>query len=785
MRVIAGFMFVLFFSAACTSAFAAPRIDLTPEESRWLAEHPVVRFTAEAGLPPLEDIQGGRYTGLFSDYLEVVAARSGLRFQLVPAHDWDHAQQLFLNGKVDMFANAAPDRVSAAAGEALVYSRPYYASPFVIIAPAHAPMVFQREELRGKKIAYRSRGANEFAFSSLFPGATGIVFGDPDSVMQAVADGRADLMVGTEAIYPPILRNHYVGVLGVAGMLDAPPYQARFAVRHDDPELLSIINKALGTLTAEETDRIYDRGLSLANYGEPSLQAIVRYRTLELTILLVMLALLASAMAWALRATRNARRSEAAKATFLATMSHEIRTPVNAMVGAMELLGRGSLEHSQQEMVDVASLAAEALTDLLDNVLDLSKMDASRLELERVPTDVVQLLQHAASVAELGARKKGLEVRVEIRGLNQALIVDPTRLRQVISNLLGNAVKFTDSGEVKLSAVFHLPLGADVGTLTIAVQDTGPGIAEAQQTKLFQAYSQADQSTTRRYGGTGLGLTICRELVTLMRGDIVLTSQPGEGTRVEFTIPAMQGSRMPLAQVVAKVPPDQPELSPIATMVLVAEDHEINGRLICDQLAALGVLTRLVINGNEAVKAAFQGNLDMILMDCHMPELDGYDAARAIRKAAMHAPHLPIIAISAATDATHLLRCEESGMDGVLRKPVKTSDLIGMLELWGLDYVKPLVTKNLTGLTDIGASEMENSLKVDVLAMVGAWLQGDAPTIEHHAHRLRGAAAMCNLPVLADICSQLEGIASNQIVPDVSLIAAVLGEVFDAKTLSR
>ena len=124
-------------------------------------------------------------------------------------------------------------------------------------------------------------------------------------------------------------------------------------------------------------------------------------------------------------------------------------------------------------------------------------------------------------------------------------------------------------------------------------------------------------------------------------------------------------------------------------------------------------------------------------------------------------------------------------MDGVLRKPVKTSDLMGMLELWGLDYVKPLVTKNLTGLTDIGASEMENSLKVDVLAMVGAWLQGDAPTIEHHAHRLRGAAAMCNLPVLADICSQLEGIASNQIVPDVSLIAAVLGEVFDAKTLSR
>lgn len=770
---------MMLLSAACLlgaslSADAATPLPLSAAEARWIEENPVVRFAAESGLPPLEDVEDGRYVGLFAQYVDAVARRSGLRMELVPTRDWKEAQQLFLDGKIDMLANAAPDRVSAQVRERTRFSEPYYASPIIVIAPAGGHIVFRREQLRGLRIAFRSRGGtNEKALDNLIPDARATAYPDADTAMQAVADGRADVLVGTEALYPPLLRSQYMGELGVAGMLDAVPYQAMFGIRQDKPELLGIINKVLGTLTAAETDRFYEEGFVEADYGEPTLRSIAHYRSSELVLLSALIALLAAVTVWAYRASNKAKRSEAAKAVFLATMSHEIRTPINTIIGAVEALERSKLAPEEQELVDITATAAEALTDLLDNVLDLSKMDAQRLELERLPTDVERLLNHATVVAAMAGRQKGLRVTLRSQGLEQPLMVDPTRLRQVVTNLLGNAVKFTNEGSVTLSASFESGgTESDAGTLDVEVADTGIGIAPERHARLFEAYTQADQSTTRRYGGTGLGLTICRELILLMRGHIELDSRVGEGTRVHFRIPVERGL-LQHGPVVVESDTAASVISPgVATHVLVAEDHEVSGRLISNQLASMGVSLDLVTDGEQAIQAVARRHYDMVLMDCHMPGMDGYDAALAIRQRPAQGTHLPIIAISAATDAAHLQRCDASGMDGVLRKPIRMVDLMGMLGLWGLEYTMPPEATEAPAVARLPPGSLEESLLEDAVAVASAWIRSDAPRIAHHAHRLRGAAAMAGLHDLDMAATQLEELVGlQQHVPLTALVS--------------
>lgn len=463
-------------------------------------------------------------------------------------------------------------------------------------------------------------------------------------------------------------------------------------------------------------------------------------------------------------------------------MSHEIRTPMNAVLASIEMLQRSRLDDRQQRLASTASTAAEALLGLLDDVLDLSKLDAERLELELIPTDIGLLASKAADIARANASSKGLPVNVSIDNPSDSdVLVDPTRLRQVLMNLLGNSVKFTERGCINLDV--RVTASADssqLGSVSVTVTDTGVGIPLEHQAAIFEAYSQAESSTTRRYGGTGLGLTICKELVELMGGQIRLRSEPGVGTSITFMLPARLVARAEASHDAA----DQVSIASEARTeskgtVLVVEDHPGNQFIISEQLKELGVDAKIVADGNAALSAITQQPFNLILMDCHMPGMSGYETSRRIREGEANGSHIPIIAISAATDSAHLTKCMNSGMDGVLKKPLRLDELRGMLQLW-MGETAPATSSSrhaVVSPADLRAL-YKASMQEDMAALQKAFALGDYQRAAQLAHRMKGAALMADAGAVASHADALEAVLEEDAQDNDVAVQTALGDLY-------
>ncbi|MCD6059807.1 MAG: hypothetical protein K0S16_118 [Moraxellaceae bacterium] len=372
-----------------------------------------------------------------------------------------------------------------------------------------------------------------------------------------------------------------------------------------------------------------------------------------------------------------------AKSDFLATMSHEMRTPLNGVIGLNGLLLDTPLNKEQRELVELSRLSGEVLLHLINDVLDYSKIEAGRLELEPVDFDLRQLCRETMDLLLDRISRKGLKATREVADdVPSMLHGDSSRLRQILVNLLGNAVKFTAHGEVRLSCRrLAAPAGAAPDTiwLRFEVCDTGIGMDEDTLARIFRPFVQAHASTTREYGGTGLGLAISRQLADLMGGHIGATSRPGQGSTFWLELPLAP------ARAVAERPP--PPHAPVPAThpcgrVLVAEDNPVNQLVAVGMLKKLGCRTDVVGNGKEAVEALRRLPYDLVFMDCHMPEMDGYEASRAIRAQEDGATHVPIIAMTASALSGDRERCLAAGMDDYLPKPVRPADLAFVVERW-------------------------------------------------------------------------------------------------------
>ncbi len=380
------------------------------------------------------------------------------------------------------------------------------------------------------------------------------------------------------------------------------------------------------------------------------------------------------------RAKREAVAANRAKSQFLANMSHEIRTPMNGIIGMAELLLTTELSTRQNEYVTMSRNSAQALLGIINDLLDLSKIEAGRVELDAVCFDLHGLLAQTIGPLRLRGKAKKLEVLLEIQPATPVIIfADSLRLQQILINLVGNAIKFTEEGHITLH-VEVVNRNEDEVQLRFSVRDTGIGIPREKQHLIFDAFSQADASTSRRFGGTGLGLSICSALVKLMGGQIELDSAPGQGSCFHFklTVPLPE---LPLApEVQAAATPASRLDTPKHAHILLAEDNLVNRTLAIRLLENAGHTVVPVVNGREAVRQAALEQFDVILMDVSMPEMDGLEATAAIRSGAAATRQIPIIAMTAHALIGDREMCLRAGMDGYLSKPIKLSDLLSAIE---------------------------------------------------------------------------------------------------------
>jgi signal transduction histidine kinase/CheY-like chemotaxis protein/HPt (histidine-containing phosphotransfer) domain-containing protein len=667
---------------------------LTEEEISWLKLHPVISVGINHGWAPVEFLsENGEFRGISIDFLKRLEAELGIRFSMVRKTDD------LTDVHTDMLAAVPNPRLLLGTNyEAL--QTPYLEMPYAIFTRDDNLSIEDINDLYGKTVSVFKNGPIVKQLSDEHPLIKLYKTDIAEEALGALKSGKVDAYVGNLVVVSYVARSGGFGSIHIAG---ETPYKANIymAVKKDYPILSSILQKGLEHIGNKEKDRISSNWMATTQDYRVFYPWIITIMGISILIISVFaysnrrmnreIQLRKAVEADLIQEKIRVETASLAKSQFLANMSHEIRTPMNGILGVSEMLMDPNIqEKERKDFSETIHKSANSLLSILNDILDISKIEAGMLDImpdKFIPQDIVN---DVFSLFNCAARDKGLAFSLQVEGPSEHVYIgDPVRIRQVLCNLVSNAIKFSEyGGKVRLFAYIL----SDVENnnkiwLNFEVSDTGIGIDLIDQEKLFKPFSQADSSITRRYGGTGLGLSISKELCELMGGSITVDSSVGIGSTFKIQIPVTES-----VDIYQPINREKPTLlgkvNKDSYRILVAEDNEVNSKVIASFLVKLGYQFKIVSNGQEAISALAENQFDLVLMDYHMPVMDGVAATKEIRLREQNTGivRIPIIAVTAAAFPEEKQACAEAGMDDLLAKPVTLATLRTVLEKWLLDF---------------------------------------------------------------------------------------------------
>lgn len=687
--------------------------NLSEEEKTYILDNHLVSYpVTHEGLPPFiitKSFSNITERGFVTDLIKIAMAKTGIIYKPLYVENLEQTTEKIAQSAAKLLVNVEQSNASTAEYH---FSIPYLKAHYSLVYNPSMTEISQLSDIGKFTIA----AVQNFNATSLltqdFPNAKIKIFNSIDHALKAVAEGNAQVFIGSSLITSYLIKELRLSNL-TSQPLPAfhPEAQYTFASTHQDSALISLLNKTINSISADKFDAMYAKW-SQSSFPQNNVQAQIEvaYRQASyvfFTIMLIALIIfwvyyrqlqvrkiaqkkIEHALAIAEAARKEAERSAQAKITFLTRMSHEIRTPMNGVLGMAEALNFTQLNKEQSELLETLEGSARHLLALLNDVLDFSKMDAGKLTLESVPVNFHLLAQNVIKSFKHVESQNNIVLKLVIDdNITHSYFTDPTRLNQVLNNLVSNAIKFTHSGSVTLSLqrIEQTSDKHDVfDTIRISVIDTGIGISPAQQQLLFTPFIQADSDTTRKFGGTGLGLSICQEIIIAMGGKITIDSRENLGSTFSFeltfkeagyekdNVDRRKNSRKTNA-------PHDDRFHDIR--VLIAEDNLVNVKVLSAQLARLNIHCDVAFDGVEALALHTEKPYDIIISDCHMPNMDGFELAKILTKTQLNQNQSPLpiwlIAVTADALSGAAEKCIDAGFDDYMAKPCPQEEITNKL----------------------------------------------------------------------------------------------------------
>ncbi|WP_413676596.1 ATP-binding protein [Pantoea dispersa] len=750
MRILHTLLALIFILSCSSAANAQIQPVFSPQEQQWIRQHPTVTYTVKIVWPQEYEVKG-EHVGLSRDFLDDIEQQTGIHFVYVAAEKAKISPPM-------MISSVLAPLLSPQQRNGWLFTSDWMSAVPMLIARNGTNHIRNMPDLNGKTVAVIKGAEYEGWLHQNYPKINLLSVDTVKTALESVEKNQADAALGSGLIMLPIYQRLFSDSLSVASQVPEMASGINMAVSQDNPMLLSILNKALANMTARDVQNAYIKWFGMLDVGSPSLGVVLHYYWWQLALFITLMLALIFAVRSAWQAKRRAQKSEADKSAFLAMMSHEIRTPMNALVASLELLRHSSTKTKQVEYTDLAISSSKNLLELLNDVLDHSKMTQKNQRLERHALDIGALLEAVGESQRPAAESKGLTLLIKLENNVQGywIIADSNRLRQIVNNLLSNAIKFTERGSVTLQAALQTAEGNKSAEITLSVIDTGIGIPDEAKGRLFKAWQQVDSSSARQHGGSGLGLYISHELVKAMQGSLSFESQPGEGTTFSLTVPVepYDSPSVIAPETSAALPRFNQQIS-----VLVVEDHPANRHVIAGQLEVLECHYELTDGGEAALRLLEDENYyDLILLDCNLPGRDGYQVAQDIRllEQQQQRERTPVIAISALNNPQHYERCHASGMDDVMTKPITLQHLAETISKWCAYHAEEVTYDVQSESVPELQQAVISWLLQDVADLKQAGEASDLRYMIHSIHRIKGVALMYRMSLLADYAADIE-----------------------------